>query len=82
MRLVFVDLTYSSCKYENGEEIKGHHLVYEPAPSHAFINASTGKDLYGPEHYKLPSAVLVDKPLKSSPKKMCLIYLIGTRRNL
>ncbi|MDH4420524.1 DUF4901 domain-containing protein [Bacillus cereus] len=69
MRLVFVDLTYSSCKYENGEEIKGHHLVYEPAPSHAFINASTGKDLYGPEHYKLPSAVLVDKPLKSSPKK-------------
>ncbi|MEA1008429.1 MULTISPECIES: YcdB/YcdC domain-containing protein [Bacillus cereus group] len=69
MRLVFVDLTYSSCKYENGEEIKGHHLVYEPAPSHAFINASTGKDLYGPEHYKLPSTVLVDKPLKSSPKK-------------
>ncbi|HIE6628023.1 YcdB/YcdC domain-containing protein [Bacillus luti] len=69
MRLVFVDLTYSSCKYENGEEIKGHHLVYEPAPSHAFINASTGKDLYGPNHYKLPSTVLVDKPLKSSPKK-------------
>lgn len=69
MRLVFVDLTYSSCKYENGEEIKGHHLVYEPAPSYAFIKASTGKDLYGPDHYKLPSTVLVDKPLKSSPKK-------------
>ncbi|GAB6412409.1 DUF4901 domain-containing protein [Bacillus luti] len=69
MRLVFVDLTYSSCKYENGEEIKGHHLVYEPAPSHVFINASTGKDLYGPDHYKLPSTVLVDKPLKSSTKK-------------
>ncbi|MEE2016127.1 DUF4901 domain-containing protein, partial [Bacillus thuringiensis] len=30
---------------------------------------STGKDLYGPEHYKLPSTVLVDKPLKSSQKK-------------
>ncbi|OJE38051.1 DUF4901 domain-containing protein [Bacillus proteolyticus] len=69
MRLVFVDLTYSSCKYENGEEVKGYHLVYEPEPSHAFIDASTGKDLYGPGHYKLPSTVLIDKPLKSSPKK-------------
>ncbi|AUB65425.1 DUF4901 domain-containing protein [Bacillus thuringiensis] len=69
MRLVFVDLTYSSCEYENGEEVKGYHLVYEPEPSHAFIDASTGKDLYGPEHYKLPSTVLVDKPLKSSQKK-------------
>ncbi|GAB6429342.1 YcdB/YcdC domain-containing protein [Bacillus sp. BML-BC060] len=69
MRLVFVDLTHSSCEYENGEEIKGYHFVYEPEPSHAFINASTGKDLFGPEHYKLPSTVLVDKPLKSSQKK-------------
>ncbi|MDA1631934.1 YcdB/YcdC domain-containing protein [Bacillus cereus] len=69
MRLVFVDLTHSSCEYENGEEVTGNHLVYEPAPSHAFINASTGKDLYGSDHYKLPSTVLVDKPLKSSPKK-------------
>lgn len=69
MRLVFVDLTYSSCKYEKGEEVKGYRLVYEPEPGHAFINASTGKDLYGPDHYKLPSTVLVDKPLKSSPKK-------------
>lgn len=69
MRLVFVDLTYSSCEYENGEEVKGYHLVYEPEPSHAFIDASTGKDLYGPEHYKLPSTVLVDKPLKSNQKK-------------
>jgi len=69
MRLVFVDLTHSSCEYENGEEVKGHHLVYEPEPSHAFIKASTGKDLYGPDHYKLPSTVLIDKPLKSSPKK-------------
>lgn len=82
MRLVFVDLTYSSCEYENGEEVKGYHLVYEPEPSHAFIDASTGKDLYGPEHYKLPSTVLVDKLLKSSQKKMCLIYLIGTRGSL
>jgi len=69
MRLVFVDLTHASCEYENGEEVKGYHLVYEPEPSHAFINASTGKDLYRPEHYKLPPTVLVDKPLKSSQKK-------------
>ncbi|MGM2509316.1 YcdB/YcdC domain-containing protein [Bacillus cereus group sp. BceL035] len=69
MRLVFVDLTHSSCEYENGGEVKGYHLVYEPEPSRAFIDASTGKDLYGPEHYKLPPTVLVDKPLKSSQKK-------------
>ena len=37
MRLAFVDLTHSSCEYENGEEVKGYHLVYEPDPSHAFI---------------------------------------------
>ncbi len=61
MRLVFVDLTHSSCEYENGEEVKGYHLVYEPDPSHAFIKASTGKDLFGPEHYKLPATVVVEK---------------------
>lgn len=61
MRLVFVDLTYSSCGYENREEVKGYHLVYEPEPSHACIDASTGKDLYGPEHYKLPPTVVVEK---------------------
>ncbi|MGG0702971.1 YcdB/YcdC domain-containing protein [Bacillus paramobilis] len=66
MRLVFVDLTHSSCEYENGEEVKGHHLVYEPEPSHAFIKASTGKDLFGPDHYKLPSTVAVEKPKKGS----------------
>ncbi|HHB1437375.1 DUF4901 domain-containing protein [Bacillus mobilis] len=66
MRLVFVDLTHSSCEYENGEEVKGYHLVYEPEPSHAFINASTGKDLFGPDHYKLPSTVAVEKPKKGS----------------
>ena len=47
MRLVFVDLTYSSCEYKSGEEVKGYQLVYEPEPSHAFIDASTGKDLFG-----------------------------------
>lgn len=65
MRLVFVDLTHSSCEYENGEEVKGYHLVYEPEPSHAFIDASTGKDLYGSEHYKLPPTVAVEKTKKS-----------------
>ena len=39
MRLVFVDLTHSLCKYENGEEVKGYHLVYVPEPSHVFIDA-------------------------------------------
>ncbi|HGH7176946.1 TPA: YcdB/YcdC domain-containing protein [Bacillus wiedmannii] len=66
MRLVFVDLTHSSCEYENGEEVKGYHLVYEPEPSHTFINASTGRDLFGPDHYKLPSTVAVEKPKKGS----------------
>ncbi|WP_341519696.1 YcdB/YcdC domain-containing protein [Bacillus paramobilis] len=66
MRLVFVDLTHSSCEYENGEEVKGYHLVYEPEPSRAFINVSTGKDLFGPDHYKLPSTVAVEKPKKGS----------------
>ncbi|MDP7990268.1 DUF4901 domain-containing protein [Bacillus sp. MHSD_36] len=60
MRLVFVDLTHASCEYENGEEVKGYHLVYEPEPSHAFINTSTGKDLFGPDHYKLPPTVAVE----------------------
>lgn len=62
MRLVFVDLTYSSCKYEKGEEVKGCHLVYEPEPGRAFIDASTGKDLFGLAHYKLPPTVAVEKP--------------------
>ncbi|MGN4446508.1 YcdB/YcdC domain-containing protein [Bacillus cereus group sp. MYBK79-1] len=68
MRLVFVDLTYSSCEYENGEEVKGYHLVYEPEPSHAFIKASTGKNLFGSDHYKWPPTIAVEKPKKGSRK--------------
>ncbi|PGM93366.1 YcdB/YcdC domain-containing protein [Bacillus cereus] len=64
MRLVFVDLTFSSCVYENGGEVKGYHLLYEPEPVHASIHASTGKDLFGPNHYKLPPTVAVTKPKK------------------
>ncbi|PGW38762.1 YcdB/YcdC domain-containing protein [Bacillus thuringiensis] len=66
MRLVFVDLTHSLCKYENGEEVKGYHLMYVPEPSHVFIDASTGKDLFGPDHYKLPPTVAVGKQEKGS----------------
>lgn len=66
MRLVFVDLTYSSCEYENGERVKGYHLVYEPEPSHAFIKASTGKDLFGPDHYKMPPTVAIEIMEKGS----------------
>ena len=73
MRLVFVDL-YSSCEYENGEEVKGYHLVYEPDPSHAFIKASTGKDLFGPDHYRIASTVPVVKAIKTVKEKMCSIY--------
>ncbi|MBJ8051658.1 DUF4901 domain-containing protein [Bacillus cereus] len=69
MRLVFVDLTFSSCKYESGEEVKGYHLVYEPEPSHAFIDASTGEDLFETEHYKLAPTVPVEKTVKSTRKK-------------
>lgn len=76
MRLVFVDLTHSSCEYENGEEVKGYHLVYEPEPSHASINASTGEDLFGPEHYKLPPTVAVEKTKKDS-RQGDIFELIG-----
>lgn len=75
MRLVFVDLTYSSCEYENGEEVKGYHLVYEPDPSHAFIKASTGKDLFGPDHYRIASTVPVVKAIKNSERKDVLDLL-------
>jgi hypothetical protein len=66
MRLVFANLTFSSCVYENGGEVKGYHLLYEPEPVHASIHASTGKDLFGPDHYKLPPTVGVTKPTKGS----------------
>lgn len=82
MRLVFVDLTHSSCKYENGEEVKGYHLVYEPEPSHAFIDASTGKDLFDPDHYKLPPTVAVEKPKKVVNKMIYSIYLTGIKKVL
>ena len=74
MRLAFVDLTHSSCEYENGEEVKGYHLVYEPDPSHAFIKASTGKDLFVPDHYRIASTVPVVKAIKTVKEKMCSIY--------
>lgn len=82
MRLVFVDLTHSSCKYENGEEVKGYHLVYEPEPSHAFIDASTGKDLFGTDHYKLPLTVAVENPKKVFDKMIYSICLIGIKKIL
>nr|MBS9408152.1 DUF4901 domain-containing protein [Streptococcus oralis] len=44
-------------------------LVYEPEPSHAFIDASTGEDLFEPEHYKLAPTVPVEKTVKSRQKK-------------
>ncbi len=75
MRLVFVDLTHSSCEYENGEEVKGYRLVYEPEPSHAFIDASTGKDLFGPDHYRIASTVPVVKAIKNSERKDVLDLL-------
>lgn len=82
MRLVFVDLTHSPCKYENGEEVKGYHLVYEPEPSHAFIDASTGKDLFGTDHYKLPLTVAVENPKKVFDKMIYSICLIGIKKIL
>ncbi|MFP3375519.1 DUF4901 domain-containing protein [Bacillus sp. SIMBA_069] len=75
MRIVFVDLTHSSCEYENGGEVKGYHLVYEPEPSHAFIKASTGKDLFGPDHYRIASTAPVVKVIKNSERKDVLDLL-------
>lgn len=82
MRLVFVDLTHSSCEYENGKEVKGYHLVYEPEPSHASINASTGEDLFGSEHYKLPPTVAVKKTKKVAGKVTYSNYLAGIKKVL
>ena len=82
MRLVFVDLTYSSCEYESGEEVKGYQLVYEPEPSHAFIDASTGKDLFGLDHYKLPSAVAVERSKKVTNEVTYSNYLTGIKKVL
>lgn len=75
MRLVFVDLTHSACEYEYGEEVTGYHLVYEPEPSHAFIKASTGKDLFGPDHYRIASSAPVVKAIKNSERKDVLDLL-------
>ncbi|MCM3699367.1 YcdB/YcdC domain-containing protein [Paenibacillus macerans] len=47
-------------------EMKGaepeDRLVYEPEPDHALIDATTGRDLFGPDHYVLPPS----RPLSSS----------------
>ncbi len=40
--------------------------MYVPEPSHVFIDASTGKDLFGPDHYKLPPTVAVRKQKRGS----------------
>ena len=82
MRLVFVDLTHSSCEYENGEEVKEYRLVYEPDPSHAFIDASTGKDLFGPDHYKLPPTVAVEITKNIAGKMLYSICLTGIKKVL
>ncbi|MBS5914838.1 DUF4901 domain-containing protein [Paenibacillus macerans] len=51
-------------------EIKGSEseylLVYEPEPDHALIDAATGRDLFGPDHYVLPPS----RPLSSSENIM------------
>ena len=82
MRLVFVDLTHSSCEDENGGEVKGYHLVYEPEPSRAFIDASTGKDLFGPDHYKLPATVAVEITKKIAGEMLYSICLTGIKKVL
>ncbi|GJM72887.1 hypothetical protein HMSSN036_51030 [Paenibacillus macerans] len=47
-------------------EMKGseseYRLVYEPEPDHILIDAATGRDLFGPDHYVLPPS----RPLSSS----------------
>ena len=81
MRLVFVDLTYLHVSIKAGK-VKGYQLVYEPEPSHAFIDASTGKDLFGLDHYKLPSAVAVEKSKKVTNEVTYSNYLTGIKKVL
>ncbi|KFM98578.1 putative propeptide PepSY amd peptidase M4 [Bacillus clarus] len=64
MRLVFINISPDLLEYESGEVIHGYRLVYEPEPSQTFIDASTGEDLFGPEHYRLAPTVAVTKPEK------------------
>ncbi|WP_459499365.1 YcdB/YcdC domain-containing protein [Bacillus sp. C1] len=59
MKLAFIQLFPELYEYDNGKEATGYHLVYEPEPNVAFIDACTGKDLYGPDHYQLPSTVAI-----------------------
>ncbi|AOZ94132.1 YcdB/YcdC domain-containing protein [Paenibacillus crassostreae] len=54
MQLVFV-LIYPSI-YEVEFSEPEYRLVYEPILGHRFIDAISGEDLYGEEHYVMPSS--------------------------
>ncbi|MCM3735560.1 DUF4901 domain-containing protein [Bacillus cytotoxicus] len=51
MEPVFIQLSNSLFKWEDGEIEEGYYLVYDPIPSHAFIDAHTGEDLHERSHY-------------------------------
>ncbi|WP_410983601.1 YcdB/YcdC domain-containing protein [Bacillus cereus] len=77
MRLVFAHLLPETCQYENGKEVNGYRLVYEPDPSVAFIDASTGKDLYGSEHYQSPPTVAVSAPENKDKQETNVFRLLA-----
>lgn len=76
MRLVFAHLLPETCQYENGKEVNGYRLVYEPEPSVAFIDASTGKDLHEPEHYQSPPTVAISASKNNSKQETDVFRLL------
>lgn len=65
MEPVFTQLSNSLFEWEDGEIEEDYYLVYEPIPSHAFIDVHTGEDLHDRSHYVIETKelpVLSEKP--------------------
>ncbi|MEI4619137.1 YcdB/YcdC domain-containing protein [Bacillus cereus] len=81
MRLIFVELLPSLYEYDSGKEASGYRLVYEPDPSVAFIDACTGKDLHGPEHYQSPPTVAVSVSESNGKQETDIFRLLTLDEN-
>ncbi|MEH6848255.1 MULTISPECIES: YcdB/YcdC domain-containing protein [Bacillus] len=58
MEPVFTQLSNLLFEWEDGEIEEGYYLVYEPIPSHAFIDVQTGEDLHNRSHYVIETREL------------------------
>lgn len=64
MELTIVSLHPSMYEMNGGEQ--EYRLVYEPAPDRQWIDATTGLDLFGPEHYAMPSSFPLHPPASAA----------------